>query len=310
MGMEERQGVEQAILPFESQSVDHVASREADIRLGQRHRFRPRRAARGQQDDGIVISRRSRLVEPRVARSRALEAECTEPLAGQRRKIDDRDAERVRDVAAGRARARERQQRRQPKIGEIAAALVGGEFRIERNAHRAGSRRDHRDRVFRTARHQDREPVMAPDTELPQPKNDFAYSCTERAIGERRLAECENGLTPGRRPPVMRDHAFDRREDAALGTAICRCPLDTAADFAEPAGFLRVSVRRAARFMARPGLVSCASWQRLCYASAPQPGVCERASMSRLSACSWGLAAPARLAMRRRCGHDREDRPA
>src|ERR1700722_779496 len=245
MSVEERQGVEQTILSFKSQRIDHVASGEADVRLGQGYRFRPRRAPRGQQDDGIVVSRRSRLIEPRVARSRAFEAECTEPLAGQWREIDDRYAECVRNVAAGRAGARERQQRRQPKIGEIAPALIGRESRIERNTNRAGRRRDYRDRIFRPARHQDRDPVVAPDAELSQPENDFAYSRAKRAVCERGLAERENRLTARCGSPIMRNHAFDRREDVAAGTAPCRSLLDMAGD-----------LRRARRLFARFGLMT------------------------------------------------------
>lgn len=97
MGVKQRQGVEQAVVGSERQHAAGIACGQAHIALRQRYHFRPRRRARRQQNEGVIVAARG------AARAggpdcRADERAAAEIVVRPRHEIDHRDIEHLGNV--------------------------------------------------------------------------------------------------------------------------------------------------------------------------------------------------------------------
>ncbi|MHC2398894.1 hypothetical protein ACVMGC_003438 [Bradyrhizobium barranii subsp. barranii] len=97
MGVKQRQGIEQAVVGCERQHAAGVVCGQAHIALRQRHHFRPRRRARRQQDEGVIVAARG-AAGVRWPDRRADKRAAAEIVVRPRHEIDHRDIERLRDI--------------------------------------------------------------------------------------------------------------------------------------------------------------------------------------------------------------------
>jgi len=223
MGVKQRQHVEQAIMGSQRQHAARIVSGQAHIALGQWYHLRPRRGARRQQDEGVIVAPRGAVGVCRTNR-RSGQCACAEMIVRPRHEIDHRDIQRPGDVATRRVHIGAGDQPPQLQFAEIALQLVCSQIGIDGDTGTGRCDGDQRKRTVGAARQCDRNPVGRGDAKPAQGADQMPDQLVQLAVGESRPPRCEERGRRRRLPPMEVEKAADMGKSPGFGASAVRFP--------------------------------------------------------------------------------------